>query len=410
MINIIWAAMFLIAIIVAFIKLAIFGDIECFNRITQAIFDSASSAVDISLGLIGILCFWLGILKLVEKTGIADKISKKLAPLFNVIMKDIPQNSPAISTVVLNMAANFLGLDNAATPMGLKAMEQLQKHNKQKDTASDAQILFMILNASSVTLIPITIFMYRAKLGATYPTDVFIPILLATSVSTFVGFLIVALKQKISLGNPILLKWIVVFIGAITSISILFLLIPQDKRLILSSGMGNIILVTLLGYIIFIALKNKLSSYEVFIDGAKEGFSIAVSIIPYLVSMLVAIAVFRASGVLDILIDGIKTLCSTININSSFADALPTAFMKPLSGSGARAMMIETMQTFGADSFASFASSVIQGSTETTFYVLTVYFGAIKISKTRYALKYALISDLAGIVTAIAFSYMFYNM
>ncbi|MBQ2884796.1 MAG: hypothetical protein IJE43_13630 [Alphaproteobacteria bacterium] len=410
MINIIWGAMFLIAIIVAFIKLAIFGDIECFNRITQAIFDSASSAVDISLGLIGILCFWLGILKLVEKTGIADKISKKLAPLFNVIMKDIPQNSPAISTVVLNMAANFLGLDNAATPMGLKAMEQLQKHNKQKDTASDAQILFMILNASSVTLIPITIFMYRAKLGATYPTDVFIPILLATSVSTFVGFLIVALKQKISLGNPILLKWIVVFIGAIISISILFLLIPQDKRLILSSGMGNIILVMLLGYIIFIAIKNRLSSYEVFIDGAKEGFSIAVSIIPYLVSMLVAIAVFRASGVLDILIDGIKTLCLTINVDFSFADALPTAFMKPLSGSGARAMMIETMQTFGADSFASFASSVIQGSTETTFYVLTVYFGAIKISKTRYALKYALISDLAGIVAAIAFSYMFYNM
>lgn len=410
MINIIWGAMFLIAIIVAFIKLAIFGDIECFNRITQAIFDSASSAVDISLGLIGILCFWLGILKLVEKTGIADKISKKLAPLFNVIMKDIPQNSPAISTVVLNMAANFLGLDNAATPMGLKAMEQLQQHNKQKDTVSDAQILFMILNASSVTLIPITIFMYRAKLGATYPTDVFIPILLATSVSTFVGFLIVALKQKISLGNPILLKWIVVFIGAIISISILFLLIPQDKRLILSSGMGNIILVMLLGYIIFIALKNRLSSYEVFIDGAKEGFSIAVSIIPYLVSMLVAIAVFRASGVLDILIDGIKTLCLTINVDSSFADALPTAFMKPLSGSGARAMMIETMQTFGADSFASFASSVIQGSTETTFYVLTVYFGAIKISKTRYALKYALISDLAGIVAAIAFSYMFYNM
>ena len=410
MINIIWGAMFLIAIIVAFIKLAIFGDIECFNRITQAIFDSASSAVDISLGLIGILCFWLGILKLVEKTGIADKISKKLAPLFNVIMKDIPQNSPAISTVVLNMAANFLGLDNAATPMGLKAMEQLQKHNKQKDTASDAQILFMILNASSVTLIPITIFMYRAKLGATYPTDVFIPILLATSVSTFVGFLIVALKQKISLGNPILLKWIVVFIGAIISISILFLLIPQDKRLILSSGMGNIILVMLLGYIIFIAIKNRLSSYEVFIDGAKEGFSIAVSIIPYLVSMLVAIAVFRASGVLDILIDGIKTLCLTINVDFSFADALPTAFMNPLSGSGARAMMIETMQTFGADSFASFASSVIQGSTETTFYVLTVYFGAIKISKTRYALKYALISDLAGIVAAIAFSYMFYNM
>ena len=410
MINIIWGGMFLIAVLVAFFKLAIEGNVECFNQIVQAIFNSASSAVDISIGLIGILSFWLGILRLIEKTGIAETISHKLSPLFRIIMKDIPSDSPAISTVVLNMSANFLGLDNAATPMGLKAMEQLQEHNKQKDTASDAQILFMILNASSVTLIPITIFMYRAKLGATYPTEVFIPILLATSVSTLVGFLLVAIKQKISLSNPILLKWLISFAIIIVGLSALFLIIPADKRLLLSSGIGNIILVLLLGYIIFKALKCKLSSYELFIDGAKEGFFVAINILPYLVSMLVAIAVFRACGILDIITDNIKLACTTLGIDNSFVDALPVAFMKPLSGSGARAMMIETMQNYGANSFASFVASVVQGSTETTFYVLTVYFGAVKISKMRYALKYALISDLAGITAAIVFSYMFYNM
>jgi spore maturation protein SpmA len=410
MINIIWGGMFLVAVCVALFKLAIMGDIDCFNQIVQAIFNSASSAVDISIGLIGILSFWLGILKLIEKTGITEKISHKLAPLFSIIMKDIPQNSPAISTVVLNMAANFLGLDNAATPMGLKAMEQLQEYNKQKDSASDAQILFMILNASSVTLIPITIFMYRAKLGASYPTDVFIPILLATSVSTLIGFLLVAIKQKISLQNPILLKWIILFVLTIAGLSALFLLIPTDKRLIISSGIGNFILVILLGYIIFKALRNKLSSYEIFIDGAKEGFNVAINILPYLVSMLVAIAVFRACGILDIIANNLKLACSSFGIDNSFIDALPVALMKPLSGSGARAMMIETMQNFGADSFASFVASVVQGSTETTFYVLTVYFGAVRISKIRYALKYALLSDLAGIIAAILFSYMFYNM
>jgi spore maturation protein SpmA/spore maturation protein SpmB len=410
MINIIWGGMFLIAVLVAFFKLAIEGNVECFNQIVQAIFNSASSAVDISIGLIGILSFWLGILRLIEKTGIAETISHKLSPLFRIIMKDIPSDSPAISTVVLNMSANFLGLDNAATPMGLKAMEQLQEYNKQKDTASDAQILFMILNASSVTLIPITIFMYRAKLGATYPTEVFIPILLATSVSTLVGFLLVAIKQKISLSNPILLKWLISFAIIIVGLSALFLIIPADKRLLLSSGIGNIILVLLLGYIILKALKCKLSSYELFIDGAKEGFFVAINILPYLVSMLVAIAVFRACGILDIITDIIKLACTTLGIDNSFVDALPVAFMKPLSGSGARAMMIETMQNYGANSFASFVASVVQGSTETTFYVLTVYFGAVKISKMRYALKYALISDLAGITAAIVFSYMFYNM
>ncbi len=410
MINILWLLMFLIAIITAFLQFIINHNLEVFSLIVEAIFKNAQIAVEVSIGLVGILAFWLGMLRIIEETGIAQKISEKLSPLFNVIMKDIPKNSPAISTVVLNMAANFLGLDNAATPMGLKAMEQLQEYNKQKDTASDAQILFMIINASSITFIPITIFMYRAQLGATRPTEVFIPILLATSVSTLVGFLSVATKQRIDLKNKILLKWILgitLFIG-ITCIS--FLAIDYEKRLLVSSVIGNLILILLIGAVLFIALRKKIRSYEIFIDGAKEGFNVAIKIIPYLVAMLVAIGVLRASGFLDILMGCINYICNLMNIDNSFVNALPTAFMKPLSGSGARAMMIEAMQNYGADSFVGFVSSVIQGSTETTFYVLTVYFGAIRISKTRYALKYALISDLAGIIAAIVFSYMFYNM
>lgn len=409
MINIIWAGMFIIAVLTAFFNLIVYNTSETFELITKAIFDNATIAVNISIGLIGILCFWLGILKLIEETGIAHRISQKLTPLFNVIMKDIPNNSPAISTVVLNMAANFLGLDNAATPMGLKAMKQLQEYNNKKDEASDAQILFMILNSSSVTFIPITIFMYRAQMGATYPTDVFIPILLATSVSTIVGFILVAIKQRISLKNKILFKWFSCFGLIITILTFVFCNIDPNQRLAISSAMGNIILISLILYVIIITIRKNVKSYEVFIEGAKDGFSVAIHILPYLVAMLIAIGVLRASGILDLIVDGIKYLCNLIKINSDFVDALPTAIMKPLSGSGARAMMIETMQNFGANSFPAFVASVIQGSTETTFYVLTVYFGAVRISKTRYALRYALLSDLAGIISAIVFSYLFYG-
>ena len=408
MINLLWAGMFLAAFAVAGWKLIASQDLEIFNQLTAAIFQNAQSAVEISLGLAGILSFWLGILKLVEDAGIAQKISQKLTPLFKVLMKDVPENSPAISTVVLNMAANFLGLDNAATPMGLKAMEQLQEHNPKKDEASDAQILFMVINASSVTLIPITIFMYRAQMGATRPTEVFIPILLATSVSTLTGFFMIAAKQRINLSDKTLIKWLGGFLLLIIGLSAGFYLISPAQRLAVSSALGNIILMLLLGSVIWISLKHKVKCYEAFVDGAKEGFSVALRIMPYLVAMLVAVGVFRASGILDALVGGIKFLCAKIGLDGQFADALPTAFMKPLSGSGARAMMIETMQNFGADSFAAFTASVIQGSTETTFYVLTVYFGAVNIAKTRYALKYALWSDLAGITAAIFLSYMFY--
>lgn len=409
MINILWAGMFLAAVLAALYKLVFFGAYDTFNLIVSAFFDNAAAAVSISIGLIGILSFWLGMLKLIEESGIALKISQKLSPLFSVLMKDIPQNSSAISTITLNMAANFLGLDNAATPMGIKAMEELQRHNRHKDEASDAQILFMILNASSVTLFPVTIFMYRAQMGASRPTEVFIPILLATCVSTLAGFFCVAIKQKIKLSNPVLLKWLIGFLLLILGISGGFYALLPEHRLIVSAALGNILLVFLLGGVILIAIFNKVKCYDVFVAGAKEGFDTALKILPYLLAMLVAVGVFRAAGILDALTAAAGSLCRFFGFDSSFADALPTAFMKPLSGSGARAMMLEAMQNFGADSFAAFCASVIQGSTETTFYVLTVYFGAVKISKTRYALKYALFSDLAGIIAAILLSYMFYT-
>ena len=409
MINYLWGGMFLISILIAFFQLIFNQNYEIFNQLNAAVFKNAQTAVDISISLIGILTFWSGILKLIEANGIADRIAKKIAPLFNVIMKDVPKNSPAISAMVLNMSANFLGLDNAATPVGLKAMTELQKYNKKKDEASDAQILFMMLNSSAITLIPITIFMYRSQMGAARPTDVFIPILLATSVSILTGFLLVAFKQHIQLTHPILLKWLGGLILLIFTLSCGFYFTSPENRMLFSSSFGNIILITLLGYIIFCSVRKKLNCYEIFVEGAKDGFGIAIQILPYLLAMLVAIGLFRACGILDFIADGIKYIFSLMHLNSDFADALPTAFMKPLSGSGARAMMIETMQTFGADSFPAFTASVIQGSTETTFYVLTVYFGAINIYKTRYALKYALCADLAGIIAAIVFSYMFYN-
>lgn len=409
MINVLWVVMFLSAVVTAAYDLIFLQNANTFNLLTEAIFKNAQTAVEISIGLIGILSFWLGILKIIEISGLAEKISQKLSPLFQVIMKDIPQNSPAISTIVLNMAANFLGLDNAATPMGLKAMEQLQTHNKQKDTASDAQILFMIINASSVTLIPITIFMYRAQMGAKMPTDVFIPILLATSVSTLVGFISIAIKQKINLLNPVLIRWLGGLLFIIFCIAGIFLSLDLSQRIAFSAAIGNIILILLIGFILLLAVKKKVPCYEIFVEGAKDGFGVAIRILPYLLAMLIAIGTFRASGILDAIINMIKYACQFVHIDSQFADAIPTALMKPLSGSGARAMMVETMQNFGADSFAAFCSSVIQGSTETTFYVLTVYFGAVNISKTRYALKYALLSDLAGIIAAIVLSYLFYN-
>ena len=408
MINILWAGMFLCAIVVALYQLIFLQNYDIFSQITHAIFQNAQSAVEISIGLIGILSFWLGILKLIENSHIAEKISDRLTPLFRVLMKDVPANSPAISTVVLNMSANFLGLDNAATPMGLKAMEQLQTHNPTKDEASDAQILFMILNASSVTLIPITIFMYRAQMGAVQPTDIFIPTLLTTTISTLVGVAAVSISQRLNLFcKPvlILLGCIALFFSALIW---LFVRVGRDEMGTYSTLAANIILFSIILLFIVWGLRKKINVYDAFIEGAKEGFSTAVRIIPYLVAFLVGIAVFRASGAMDMLVNGIGYLVGLCGIDTSFVGALPTALMKSLSGSAANGLMIDTMKEYGADSFVGRMSCVARGASDTTFYILAVYFGSVGISRTRNAVTCGLIADFSGIIAAIIISYLFF--
>ncbi len=407
MLNIIWAGFFILAILVATIE-TLLGNNQVWSLLAESIFINAEQGFRVAINLTGILCFWLGMMRIAEKSGLTDILAKILRPLFYKIMPDIPKNSPAFGSITMNIAANVLGLDNAATPMGLKAMEQLQDVNHHKDRASNAQILFMVINSSSVTLIPITILMYRYQFGSINPTAVFIPILLATSVSTLVGFFATAFWQKLNIFNPIVLIYVLGYLVFIAFITILFTMLPTADRIIISNIISNGILVGLVVIFLVSGLIKKQKVYEEFIDGAKEGFKIAVQIIPYLIAMLVAIGIFRASGGLDYLCKGISCLLSYFNINTDFVNALPTALMKPLSGSAARAMMIDAFTTYGVDSFVGFTTSVIQGSTETTFYVLAVYFGAIKISKTGAALPLALLADFAGIIAAIGLSYLFY--
>ena len=408
MLNYIWAFFFVAAYISALFQSFVLGNMDIWGQLSDATFSSAKSAFLIALHLTGILCFWLGMMKIAEKSGITGWLARGLYPLFHKIMPGIPKNSPAIGSIVMNIAANILGLDNAATPMGIKAMEQLQVDNRHKNAASNAQILFMVINSSSVTLIPITILMYRSELGSTNPGLVFLPILFATSISTIVGFLSVAVVQKLNIFNRVFLSYAAVFVGLIAALGGGFAFLSIELRNVVASDLGNFILISIIAAFVICGLSRKINVYDEFINGAKEGFNLAVSIIPYLVAMLVAIALFRSSGILDILILGIEKIFLFCNINADFVPALPTALLKPLSGSGARAMMIETMQTYGADSFPGFVSSVVQGSTETTFYVLAVYFGAVKISNTRHALPCALLADAAGIVAAIVLSYWFY--
>lgn len=409
MLNIIWVLFFIAAFVAAIFKSFFMGESGVWTELVAATFSSSKNAFTISLNLTGILCLWLGLLKIAEQSGITNLLSKALAPLFRKIMPEVPQGHPAMGSIIMNMAANVLGLDNAATPMGLKAMEQLQELNPKKDTASNAQILFMVLNASAVTLIPITILMYRAELGSANPAAVFMPILFATSVSTLVGFLSVAWVQKLNIFNRVILAYLAAFAAFIFLTGWYFNSLPAETRLAVSAEWGNGILFSVIVTFIAAGLIKKLNVYDVFIQGAKEGFEIAVRIIPYLVAMLVAIAVLRSSGVLDLIVLGFGKIFALIGIDTAFVAALPTALLKPLSGSGARAMMIETMQTYGADSFPAFVSCIVQGSTETTFYVLAVYFGAVKITKVRSALPCALLADFAGIVAAVFFAYRFYN-
>ena len=408
MLNIIFISFFLSAFLSACFQSLFMNNFEIWSLMINELFNASKSAFTISINLTGMLCLWLGLLKIAETSGLTNILAKALRPLFKNIIPEVPQNHPAIGSIVMNMAANMLGLDNAATPMGLKAMEQLQEINPEKDTASNAQIMFMVINASSVTIIPISILMYRSELGSTNPSAVFIPILLATSLSTLAGFLSVAFTQKLSIFNRVVFAYIGGFALFIVLIACYFSSLPNDMRITVSSTIGNFILFFIIALFITAGAIKKINVYETFIKGAKEGFDIAVKIIPYLVAMLTAIAAFRTSGLMQCITDGFAFVLNSLNINTEFVPALPTAIMKPLSGSGARAMMIETLNTYGADSFQGFVASVIQGSTETTFYVLAVYFGAVKIIKTRSALPCALFADLIGIISAIILSYIFF--
>lgn len=408
MLNLIWVSFFLVAFVLALWQSLVLGQGEIWTQLISSTFASAKTAFTISLNLTGILCLWLGLLKVAEKSGITAVLAKALRPLFRKIIPEVPADSPAMGSIIMNIAANVLGLDNAATPMGLKAMEQLQTLNPHKDRASDAQILFMVINSSAVTLIPITILMYRSELGAANPSAVFMPILFATSLSTLAGFLAVAVVQHLNVFNRVVMAYLGGFILFIGVVAFYFCSLPETERLSVSANCGNFLLFAVIVAFIGAGVVKKLNVYETFVAGAQEGFEIAVRIIPYLVAMLVAIAVFRASGALDFLVDGFAAVFGWLGIDTGFVAALPTALLKPLSGSGARAMMIETMTTYGADSFPAFVSAVVQGSTETTFYVLAVYFGAVKITKVGAALPCALFADFVGIASAICFSYLFY--
>lgn len=408
MLKAVWSFFFLSAFAAGVWQTAM-GNGAVWSEMVDALFSSAKSAFSIALGLTGVLCLWLGLLKIAENSGVTAVLARWLRPFFAKIMPGVPAGSPALGSMVMNIAANVLGLDNAATPMGLKAMEQLQEHNPRKDTASDAEIMFMVINSSSVTLIPITILMYRAELGSSNPAAVFVPILIATSMSTLAGFLAVAAVQRLNIFNRTVLGGLAAMLLVVGGLAWGFMQLAPAQRTAVSAAAGNGILFFLAAFFIFWGLIKKRDVYEDFIDGAKEGFKVAVTIIPYLVAMLTAIAVFRASGMFDLLLTGLENMFVLLGVDTGFVPALPTALMKPLSGSGARAMMIEAMQTYGADSFAGFVASVVQGSTETTFYVLAVYFGAVKVVKTRSALPCALLADLAGIVTAVVVSYYFFE-
>jgi len=408
MLNFIWIAFFTVAFIVALIKLLVLGDTEIFGQLMAAMFSLSKSAFEISLGLTGVLALWLGIMRIGERSGFIDLLTKGLTPLFAKLMPEVPHDHPALGAMVMNISANALGLDNAATPLGIKAMQELQKLNPLKNTASNAQIFFLVINTSAVTLFPVTIFTYRAQMGAVNPTDVFIPILIATYGSTLAGLLAVSAVQKINLLDKVILSYLGGFTLFIAALLSYFAQLSQAQMLAQSALISNVILFSLVMLFIAGAIVKKVNAYEAFIDGAQEGFTTAIKIIPYLVAMLVAIGVFRASGALDMLAGAIRQLVLALNLDDRFIDALPTALMKPFSGSGARAMMVDTMQAYGADSFAGRLASIVQGSTETTFYVLAVYFGSVGIKNIRHAASCGLIADFAGIITAITVAYWFF--
>ena len=407
--NYIWIAFFLVAFVIALVRLIFMGDTEVFPAIMNSTFDTSKTAFEISLGLTGVLSLWLGIMKIGEKGGVVNAVARVLSPVFTRLFPDIPKGHPVTGSIFMNVAANMLGLDNAATPLGLKAMEQLQELNPKKDTATNPMIMFLVLNTSGLTLIPVSIMVYRAQMGAAQPTDIFVPILLATFFSTLAGIIVTSLYQRINLINRTMLLTLGGMCAVVAAIIWGFSQMDKSQMNVVSTSVANILLMTIIVVFILAGMRHRINVYDAFIEGAKDGFTTAVRIIPYLVAILVGIGVFRASGAMDMLIDGIKWIVATLGGNTDFVGALPTALMKPLSGSGARGMMVDAMTTYGADSFVGRLSCIFQGSTDTTFYILAVYFGSVGVRYTRHAVACGLLADLAGVVAAIAICYMFFG-
>jgi spore maturation protein SpmA len=409
MLNGIWAGFFFAAFIAALAQTLFLGHPDVWQEMVAAAFEMAKTAFEIALGLTGVMCLWLGIMRIGEKGGAVEFLARLFGPLLRRLFPGIPAGHPAMASIVMNMAANMLGLDNAATPLGLKAMKELQELNPDPDSASNDQILFLVLNTSAVTVIPVAIFAYRAQQGAADPTDIFFPCLIATFCSTLVGLLVTATVQRLKLWDPVVLAYLGGMTALLGGLVAYFASLEREVMEARSALFANFVIFAVIIAFMIAAAARRLPLYEIFVEGAKEGFKVAVMIIPYLVAMLVAVGVFRASGAMDLLLDATRSLVAAIGWDTRFVDALPTALMKPLSGSGARGLMIETMQAYGADSFAGRMASVVQGSTETTFYVLAVYFGSVGIRRTRHALGCGLAADAAGIVAAILVSYLFFG-
>jgi len=406
--NYIWIAFFILAFLFALGQLIFTGDTQVFSDMVNETFASAKTGFEISLGLTGVLTLWMGLMKIGERGGMVKILSKLIGPFFSRIFPELPRGHPAYGSIIMNLAANMLGLDNAATPMGLKAMGEMQEVNKKKDTASNSQIMFLVLNTSGLTIIPVSVMVFRAQLGAANPADIFIPILLATFFSTIAGLVSVSIMQKIKLYDKVILAYLGGMTAFIVAVIWYFSSLPKEDITRISTFAANFILFAAIISFIVLGLVKKINVYETFIEGAKDGFKIAIRIIPFLVAILVAIGVFRASGAMDMLISGMKFLLDSAGIDTSFTGALPTALMKPLSGAGARGMMVDAMTTYGADSFVGRLASTVQGATDTTFYIIAVYFGSVGIKNTRYAVSCGLIADFAGILAAIFIGYLFF--
>lgn len=407
--NYIWIAFFIVAFVVAVCQSLFAGNYGIWSEIMNASFDAAKNAFDISLGLTGVLALWLGLMKVGERAGLVAAFARLMSPLFSRLFPGIPKGHPALGSMFMNISANMLGLDNAATPLGLKAMQEMQELNPKKDTATDAMLMFLILNASGLTLIPIGVMTYRAQMGAANPSDIFLPILLSTFIATFVALVAVCIRQRINIFDKVLIGWGAGFVLAIGGLMYFLSQLSQEEVARISSVFSNALLFTIIVAFVGVGLYKRINVYESFIEGAKDGFKTAITIIPYLVAILVGIAVFRASGAMDFVVDAVRYVVAACGLDTSFVEALPTALMKPLSGSGSRGLMVDCMATYGVDSFVAKVAASIQGSTDTTFYILAVYFGSVGIRKTRYAVGYALLADVIGTISGIVMAYFFFG-